>query len=539
MADYATLLRDHVTLTCRSIDRLFLQAYVPKLQTVGQVCRFLIHQRGFKIPSSAAFGQIGEAYVAAIHRWAEAEGIPIRYFAKGDDKEAIAEPLLRAAAGAGGDGKVVLIGIAQEKASAWRSWKAKGQQATTYPHMEWGRQMVFVNHFYFYLWDPEWGPAFWKTNAYAPYPIWLWLNGHSWAKRQLEKAGIGFEALDNGFRWCADPAALQRICNRLGPNAVHTFFWRWFHRLPSPFTTDDLQAGYAYELAVRQFEVSDTRVFDRPQAGRAFFEGVIRDNLDLGRPDKVVLLFDRKLLPSTPGRFMTRIVTRGVDPQLTCTYKSCRLKQYWKLGRALRTETVICDTRDFGIGRLVCMRNWTALWAVGDSANRRLCDAEAQTARPTPDVVTLAHVTRPSTTTDGLHAPALCFGDPRVMALLAALMHFSHLLAGFTNRQLVELMASLLAQPYTTRQATYDLRRLRRKRLITRVAGSHRDYPTGLGLQAAVLFTKAHTRVLAPGLALLNPTLPPDLVQQTPLTRAWHQLDHALDDFVDRQLRAA
>jgi len=94
MADYSTLLRDHVTLNCRSIDRIFMQAYVPKLQSVGQVCIFLRWQRGFKIPSSAAFGQIGQAYVAAIHRWAEAEGIPIRYFAKGDNKERIAEPLL-------------------------------------------------------------------------------------------------------------------------------------------------------------------------------------------------------------------------------------------------------------------------------------------------------------------------------------------------------------------------------------------------------------------------------------------------------------
>jgi hypothetical protein len=80
MADYATLLRDHITLTCRSIDRIFLQAYVPKLQSVGQVCLFLNHQRGFPIPSSAAFGQIGEAYVAAIHRWAEANGVPIRHW---------------------------------------------------------------------------------------------------------------------------------------------------------------------------------------------------------------------------------------------------------------------------------------------------------------------------------------------------------------------------------------------------------------------------------------------------------------------------
>ncbi|MBV9600671.1 MAG: hypothetical protein JOZ87_27980 [Chloroflexi bacterium] len=153
MTDYATLLRDHITLTCRSIDRIFLQAYVPKLQSVGQVCRFLHRQRGFSIPSSAAFGQIGEAYVAEIHRWARANGVPIRYFAKGDNKgdnkEKIAEPLLRAAAEEGGEGAVVLVGIAQEKASAWRSWKKKGQEHASHPHMEWGRQMAFVNHFYF------------------------------------------------------------------------------------------------------------------------------------------------------------------------------------------------------------------------------------------------------------------------------------------------------------------------------------------------------------------------------------------------------
>ena len=74
---------------------------------------------------------------------------------------------------------------------------------------------------------------------------------------------------------------------------MHTFFWRWFHRLPTPFTADDLQAGYAYELAFRQFEVSDTRVFDRPQTGRAFFEGVIRDHLDLGRPGAAQVSFLR------------------------------------------------------------------------------------------------------------------------------------------------------------------------------------------------------------------------------------------------------
>jgi hypothetical protein len=110
---------------------------------------------------------------------------------------------------------------------SWRSWKAKGQEKSRHPHMEWGRQMGYVNHFYFYIWDSEWGAAFWKTNAYAPYPIWIWLNGHEWAKRQLEKTGIGYEALDNGLRSCENPAGLQKICDRLGTGAVKSFFWRW------------------------------------------------------------------------------------------------------------------------------------------------------------------------------------------------------------------------------------------------------------------------------------------------------------------------
>ena len=190
---------------------------------------------------------------------------------KGEDKEEKARPYIEAAAREGKD-RVVLIGIAQEKASVWRSWVRKGHENRAHPHMEWGRQMAFINHFYFYIWDSDWGGTFWKTNAYAPYPVWLWLNGHEWTKRQLEKAGIGYEALDNGFGSCNDPEKLQKVCDRLGPGAVKNFFWRWLDRLPSPFTPADMRAGYVYDLAFRQFEVSDTRVFERPQAGRMWFE---------------------------------------------------------------------------------------------------------------------------------------------------------------------------------------------------------------------------------------------------------------------------
>jgi len=227
-------------------------------------------------------------------------------------------------------------------------------------------------------------------------------------------------------------------------------------------------------MSFRQFEVADTCMFDRPPAGRMWFEGVIRDHLDIGRPDQIMLIFHRRVTRCTPGTFRTRVISRGVDPTLCCYYKSSRVKQYFKEGRALRTETVICNADDFDIGRRVCAQNWNALRAVGESANRCLCDAEAADAQPAPDVATFCQVTRPSTTDDGLYAPGLRFGEQRVMAILAALVGFCFLIRGFTNRQLVQRVGGLLAAPYTSRQATYDLRRLRRKGLIAKIAGTQR-----------------------------------------------------------------
>ena len=292
-------------------------------------------------------------------------------------------------------------------------------------------------------------------------------------------------------------------------------------------------------MSFRQFEVSDTCVFDRPPAGRMWFEGVIRDHLDVGRPDQIMLIFHRPVTSRTPGTFRTRVITRGVDPTLCCYYKSSRVKQYFKEGRALRTETVICDTKDFRIGRRVCAQNWNALWAVGTSANRCLCDAEAADAQPAPDVATFCQVTRPSTTDDGLYAAGLRFGEQRVMAILAALVGFFYLIRGFTNRQLVERVRALLDSPYTCRQATYDLRRLKRKGLIAKIAGTQRYQLTSLGRRDAVLFTKTYGSVLAPGLSVLDPRLPEDVSARSTVGTAWRCFEKALNDFMEAKLVAA
>jgi hypothetical protein len=125
------------------------------------------------------------------------------------------------------------------------------------------------------------------------------------------------------------------------------------------------------------------------------------------------------------------------------------------------------------------------------------------------------------------------------MAVLANLVGFCHSVEGFTNRQLVTETAALLDASYSTLQATYDLRRLKRKGLMIKIAHSHGYQLTELGRQVAVLFTKTYGRVLAPGLFVLDPLLPDSLKRRSLLATAWQQLDSAIEEFASRQLLAA
>ena len=156
--------------------------------------------------------------------------------------------------------------------------------------------------------------------SYFPFTIKININGHEWAKRQAEKQNITHEPLDNGFLSCKQSQKLQKVCNQLGPKQIERFLNKWIERLPSPFTKEDREARYRYEISISQMETSLTLVFDRPDRGRAFFEETIKENLDIGRPDRVQLIFDRKITKATPGSFRTRIIDRDVNPSVHIDY---------------------------------------------------------------------------------------------------------------------------------------------------------------------------------------------------------------------------
>jgi hypothetical protein len=324
-------------------------------------------------------------------------------------------------------------------------------------------------------------------------------------KQQLRRQRTRFDSLDNGFLACADPAALQAVCDRLGPRDVTAFFDRWADRLPWPLTPADRTAGYTHRLAINQIELSLTQVFDRPVQGRHFFEAVIRENLDLGRPDRVGLLFPLRLTRTTPPPtygYRTRVITNGVQPSLHVEYKHSHVKQYFKEQRALRTETTINNPRDFYVAKAVANRPF--LRDLGQQVNRKLLEVERLSHHCVLTQDALDRLQQP-TVEDGQRASALRFGDPRLMAVLQALTGFTHLPRGFHNRDLRPHVEALHGRSYSAAQMTYDLRRLRLKGLIHRIPKTHRYTVTSYGLKVAFFYAKLYLRILRPNWAALLP----------------------------------
>jgi len=177
----------------------------------------------------------------------------------------------------------------------------------------------------------------------------VWLNGHEWAKRQAVRAGIEFAALSNGFAACDQPERLRAVCDSFGPHHVQAFFDRWITQFPTPLSAEDRAAGYWWELSMRQVEISRTLVLDDPRRARSFFEALVADNIGIGRPEEVSLVFARQLRRPTRHPYQTRIFSTGTEVRIDFRYKHSRVKQYLKGGRALRIETVINKPADLDV----------------------------------------------------------------------------------------------------------------------------------------------------------------------------------------------
>jgi hypothetical protein len=489
-------------------DRIYLSGFVNSLQTPGGVVYFLHNHRGFPVTSPAVFGQIGDQFRRAVGSYAQANHIPVVKLKAADRNADVMRPYLDRAAGSGRS-QVAAIGVAQEPQIVWTA-RQRDTDPGKPPQFSFTKENRRVTAYYFYLWDEDFGCAFIKICAYFPYPVKVWVNGHEWAKRQAIKAGISFTELSNGFASASDPDGLQLICDRLQPGTIGVFFARWMARLPVPLTAADQEAGFWWELAMRQVEISRTIVFAAPRHTRAFFEALVADNLDIGRPERAEIIFKRSPRGAKAGgTFKTAIDRHATAVTLNVFYKHSRIKQYMKDGRALRIETVVNDACDFGCGRL--LRNFDELQARARDCNRRILEAERAGQGCVLANPVFERIAHPAVDAAGRKAPAMRFGDFRVQALAGALCATLAAATGITNRSLRALMTGLTGVPYTMPQASYDLARLCRNGLITRRPHANTYDLTPDGLAFAIFYTKVHDRVLGPLFASAQPQAPPQL----------------------------
>ena len=527
----AELQREHVVLELECIDRMYLNAYVPELTSEAGVAGFVRGHLGYRFASTKQVAEMTETFVESIMQFGLDHQIDLVRFKKGQRKDHVMQRRLHAFKKKYQEG-VVFIGVAQEKARVPRTVR-KGFGNSTIPWIDYCS--ANVNFYYFYCLDENFGPFFIKFCSYFPYTAKLCINGHEYLKCQLEHRSIDYEPLDNGICWCEDVPAAQRICDQFDQHKIEAFFRKWLRRLPHPFRSRDRRAGYRYDLSILQGEFSLTQIWDRPASGRSFFEEVIRENIDLGRPEQVQLIFGRKLKKATvaDGRCRTRIITEGVIPSVHIYYKNTHSKQYHKAAKrraGLRAETTVNNTYDFGIGRRLC--NLPALRQIGFEANRRILEVEKLSHDCGIGQQSFLQLQQPAEI-EGQRASALRFGDPRVQALFAVLVIFSLQPQGFRNKDLRPLLAQALGldnQQITQGKMSYDLRRLRLHRLIERIPGTHRYQLTEVGRRTALFYSRIFNHVLRPGLSqIAHPNLPPD---SSNLAAAFHNLQAQLTNYL-------
>jgi hypothetical protein len=490
---------------------------------------------GHRFASTKQAVAMTKAFVKSIEGFIQGEGLELVRFKKGQRKDDVLQQKLRRFKKPEG---VIFVGVAQEKVRVPRTTRKAGLGGGTIPWIIYSTAMV--NVYYFYCRDQDFGPFFLKFCSYFPYSAKLCLNGHEYLKCQLTQRGIAFKALDNGLLACADLPAAQRLCDGLSDTKIEAFFRKWLARLLHPYSAQDRRAGYRYDLSVLQAGFSLTQVWDRPVHGRCFFEEVIRENIDLGRPEQVQLIFARKMQrkTATDGRCRTRIVTEGVVPSLHVYYKNTHLKQYHKRqpqGAGLRTETTINNTYDFGVGRR--LKNLPALRQIGFAANRRVLQVEQLTHDCHIGAEAFNKLQKPAEV-DGQHVSALPFGQERVQALLAGVLLFCLQPEGFRNRQLRPLLAQLLGlseSQISPGRMSYDLRRLRLHALIERIPKTQRYRLTTFGLKTALFYSRAYQRLVRRGLSELHDPYP---LPSSTLAADYAKFRNALDAYVAEKIAA-
>jgi hypothetical protein len=519
--------RDSILFGYSCFDRMILNGCIlPFMHTerAGTICWFLQTHRHIEQLSRAAFAKISRDYHEWVREHAQQTGVEIVEPEKGIRREDLVEPYFRQLGQR--TGVAMIVKAREPERLAW--YHAKTHKIAV--------DRRHVDLYYFYLNDPQCGRMYVKICPYFPFNISVWLNGHNWLKCQLHKEGIAFQTRDNLFVACARPERLQELSDAFAPADIIQTVDTWVPRLLPFFSDAERQQGYRHQLYMAQMEYCHNLIFSKGAALDRLFNRLMDANRGLGHPAKLAIIFARRNFHPDTRTGQTVLKTTNIGlPVLSSSYQQTLIKQYVKDGVGLRTESSSFQLKNLSVPKNI--NNMPKLLEVMDQANERYLSVQQDILASYIDRGQLEQLRQPSVSPTGRRVPGLHIDDPRLMAVLQAMLCFAYLVGKGVFRTkdlLADVQRALGNSHYTLNQLRYDLSKLRGKGFVIRLAGTQCYQVSSQGYGIGIFHLKLYQQMYAPLTSAICAPAPADhqvlTSRQTKLDRLYVAVDKAVQD---------
>ena len=441
-----------------------------------------------------------------VRGYAKAKGIPIIDCGSDDRKHQIAEDYLDKTPTIRG---LFMILVARAPATVWEVQRNKRGVIC---HLE--SKRAFINHYSFHIMDSDWGHITIKMAGHPPFGTQIMLNGHEYVACRARKKNIGFTKEGNCFTIIDKPADLAKVADTLSETRTIGRLSRvceaWIYSACLCFALDiaeQKKSGFCYQYSVYQVECSRNLIFHRGGQMEQIFQGLIdrtRARLDVkrlktifgvkGRPHR-----DRK---GSPPRLEAVVEIPQYDLIIfKIHFGKLTLKVYTKGERVLRIEAIVHNTKELRCGR-VLDRFPIIVTRLQQILERFMDNLYCMDATFVSDDMLDQLPTRScigQTTVGGID-----LNKPRTRAVLQGALALACSPDGFTVKQFAATVGPILVTSmpnYGTRQAAYDLKKLRAKNLLTRVGKSRRYCIPPAAIRAVAALVILREKVLRPILA--------------------------------------
>ena len=515
----------------RCFDRILLNGLIQPFQQPERVIGFFNTYRQLYPVTRHTLRHIAEQSQRWVTERAAKRKIPIIEGPRGRRDEFV-DPYFERAK----PDQVVVILKAREPA---RIMIAIGDKAANRWHLQIADR--WVTQYNFYINDKVWGRMFVRICPYLPFSARVCLNQHHWLANRMRQQGIAFNQLGNAFLKCTAPDRLQKLADSLAPRDLVTCGQKWLAHLTPFFTANERQhAGCQHRLFFSQVEFCDNLIFRRRAALDKLGERLLDANRTIGQPDKITVIFGRKITKHYRGKLQTEIEDMNLpNPVIRSHYANGFIKQYVRDHLILRTEPASNNVKDYGVNKAV--ENLSVLRNTLSAITDNYLKVQQDILETFIDRGELRKLAQPTITSTGKRVPGLKLDNPRQLAVMHALVRFAHIAAAntFTTAEIHPLVIEALGCPperYSLASLRYDLSKLRAKGLLTRLPHSRRYQLSPQGYSISLVFLKLFERIYAPLTAgLLNPFRADTRLQhdrRTQLDRLYQRVADDLDALV-------